>query len=135
MSTYLKGGCLCGALRYEWKNEPKEVIYCHCNDCKKATGSAYSLTMEANLETLNILSGHLKEYIKKSDNGNIMTREFCPECGSVLFIKVKNYPNLIWINAGNLDDSEEIKPSQQIWTKRRVSWAHIDEALPSKVED
>jgi len=135
MNANLKGSCLCGAVSYEWRNDPKEVTYCHCNDCKKATGSAYGLSIEADLETLNILSGHLKEYKKTSDNGNILTREFCPECGSVLFIKAENYPSLVWISAGNLDDSEMIKPTQQIWTKRRISWAHIDGTLPSKVEE
>jgi len=135
MDTYVKGGCLCGALRYEWRNEPTEIIYCHCNDCKKATGSAYSLTMETEREALNILSGHLKEYIKTADSGDTVTREFCPECGSILFIKLANYPNHIWINAGTLDDPERIKPTQQIWTKRRVSWAHIDDSLPSIAEE
>ena len=36
----IKGGCLCGKIRYEFKQE--DVISagnCHCKDCQKATGS------------------------------------------------------------------------------------------------
>jgi hypothetical protein len=135
LNSHIKGECLCGTSSYEWRNESKEVVYCHCNDCKKATGSAYSLTIEADIETLSILSGDLNEYKKVSDSGNIISREFCPECGSILFIKIDSYPDLVWINAGNLIESEMIKPTQEIWTKRKVSWAHIDDTLPSKVEE
>ena len=36
----IRGGCLCGKIRYEFKQE--DVISagnCHCKDCQKATGS------------------------------------------------------------------------------------------------
>jgi Uncharacterized conserved protein len=39
----IKGGCLCGKIRYEFKQE--DVISagnCHCKDCQKATGSGKS---------------------------------------------------------------------------------------------
>jgi hypothetical protein len=33
------GGCRCGAVRFEASVEPNHVSYCHCSDCRKATGA------------------------------------------------------------------------------------------------
>ncbi len=37
MSTLLTGGCMCGAVRYEYDGEIGPSSYCHCDDCKRAT--------------------------------------------------------------------------------------------------
>ena len=135
MTKQLTGGCLCGAVRYEWENEPEEVTYCHCNDCKKATGGAYSISIEAYKETFNIVSGQLKKYKTKADSGDSTTRNFCSECGSPIFIEIGNYPDLVWINAGGMDEPDLIQPTLQIWTKSKVSWAHIPDDLPALAEE
>ena len=35
----LKGGCLCGAVRYEAVGEPLYSGFCYCEDCRKASGA------------------------------------------------------------------------------------------------
>ena len=37
----LKGSCLCGGVRYEIDAELQSVSYCHCSQCRKASGAAY----------------------------------------------------------------------------------------------
>jgi hypothetical protein len=37
------GGCQCGRIRYEITEEPQSVVTCHCLDCQRLTGSAFSL--------------------------------------------------------------------------------------------
>ena len=33
------GGCRCGAIRFEAAGEPVHISYCHCGDCRRASGA------------------------------------------------------------------------------------------------
>ncbi len=35
----LKGGCLCGAVRYSVSAEPAMQAVCHCRNCQRQAGS------------------------------------------------------------------------------------------------
>ena len=131
MEKKLTGGCMCGSVRYEYDGEPGESSYCHCDDCKRATGGPYTVGVLSHAAKLNIISGSVKGYTTKGDSGKDITREFCPECGSPLFTRSELFPDLLFIKAGSLDKPELIKPSCQTWTQCAVPWAYIDQTLPS----
>ena len=61
METIFRGGCLCGAVRYEANGDPENASYCHCDDCKRATGGPYTVGV---LVELTDLKGRekLKDY-------------------------------------------------------------------------
>jgi len=130
METILRGGCLCGAVRYECSGDTEAASYCHCDDCKKATGGPYTVGVLVEAAKLRIICGRVKGYTTTADSGRKITREFCPSCGSPLFTRAEKCPNLVFLKAGCLDEPELIKPSCQTWTKRAVGWAYIDEKLP-----
>ena len=130
METILNGGCLCGAVRYECSGDADAASYCHCDDCKKATGGPYTVGVLVEAAKLRIVRGQVKGYTTIADSGRKITREFCPSCGSPLFTRAEKCPNLVFLKAGCLDEPELIKPSCQVWTKRAVGWAYIDEKLP-----
>ena len=48
----LRGGCLCGAVRYSTTAEPVTSGVCHCRDCQKFTGSAFGALLYVPKETL-----------------------------------------------------------------------------------
>jgi hypothetical protein len=50
------------------------------------------------------ITGAIKYYDKTADSGNMLSRGFCPECGSSLFGKTSAMPELAMITAGSLDD-------------------------------
>jgi len=130
MTRTLSGRCLCGYVRYEYAGELEGANYCHCLDCRRATGSAFSIGVRADAKALRVVSGRVKGYIKTADSGNEITREFCPECGSPLFTRSPALPEFVFIKAGSLDDPEMVRPTHQIWADKAVPWAHIDDTLP-----
>jgi len=131
MKETFSGGCLCGYVRYEHAGAPEGANYCHCPDCRRTTGSAFSIGVCARADALRIISGRVKAYTKIADSGNEITREFCPECGSPLFTRSPVHPEFVYIKAGSLDDPVLVKPICQIWTEMAVQWARIDERLTS----
>ena len=135
METILNGGCLCGAVRYECSGDTNAASYCHCDDCKKATGGPYTVGVLVEAAKLRIVSGRLKGYTTIADSGRKITRQFCPDCGSPLFTRPEKCPDLVFLKAGSLDKPELISPSCQTWTKRAVPWAYIDQNLPAYPED
>ncbi|MDI6449219.1 GFA family protein [Anaerobaca lacustris] len=129
METILRGGCLCGAVRYECTGDPGDASYCHCDDCKRATGGPYTVGVLVRAADLRILSGQVKGHATVADSGRKITRQFCPECGSPLFTRAEKCPDLVFLKAGSLDEPQRVKPSCQTWTKRAVPWAYIDTSL------
>ncbi len=39
-----EGGCLCGAVRFKTRGKLRELIFCHCSQCRKQTGLYYAAT-------------------------------------------------------------------------------------------
>ena len=105
-----RGGCLCGAVRYEVRGEPYQSGLCHCATCRKLTGSVFSATANWNAERFT-LAGKIATYERRS---------FCPSCGSRLFFL---FEGGVEIFLGTLDDAPNgIGPMVEVWTVRREHW-------------
>jgi hypothetical protein len=123
------GGCLCGAIRYEFAEAPIVTRVCWCRVCQFI--GAGSGTVNACFTTAALtLHGDPQEYRSVAESGNVMSRRFCPNCGTHLFSEAQSRPHLIFVRAGTLDDPELAQPASTIWTSQAPSWACINEALP-----
>jgi hypothetical protein len=58
------------------------------------------------------------------------TRAFCPECGSMLFLRVSARPDLVAIRVDTLDDPSQFRPTADIFVKSAQPWDHMDPELP-----
>jgi hypothetical protein len=67
MAELREGGCLCGAVRYRVVGEPLAAGVCHCNFCKRGTGSAFRAGAYFDDAAITITSGVLKAYEYRSD--------------------------------------------------------------------
>ena len=81
MSESITGSCLFGQVTYECVGEPEFTGNCHCRDCQKATGSAYTPELFFK-ETSVKVSGELKAFERQGDTGKSVWRHFCPHCGT-----------------------------------------------------
>ena len=129
-SGVLTGGCLCGAVRYEYDGEIGPANYCHCADCRRCTGSAFNIGVRVAARQFRIVKGTPRGFTKTGDSGNALTRHFCPECGSPLYTSSPRHPEFFYLKAGCLDDPAVVHPTHQNWTRSRVPWAAIGPELP-----
>ena len=107
------GGCLCGAVRYSVRGDPVHVRRCHCADCRKESGSAFTVYAQWPADAFAI-DGEISSY-----DG----RGFCPRCGSRLIDTADSDRTVIEIRLGSLDDAPfDLKPQSETWVKRRESW-------------
>lgn len=125
------GRCLCGSVRYAVAGKLDPAGYCHCSDCRKFTGSAFSGTVPVAVENFKLLSGETKGYTQIADSGNGLTRYFCTECGSPIFGSSPQHPGHVSVTAGSFDDPTGVVPTHQSWLKARVAWSQISPSLPS----
>lgn len=110
----LKGGCICGEVRYEvdTATECRQLVLCHCRNCRRTTGTGHSQTVGVPEEAVTLQGeDYLQSYEKKADSGNTVVSCFCRQCGAPVFMR---YPqqrmdivaargNIIALHAGSLD--------------------------------
>ncbi|HTT79073.1 MAG TPA: GFA family protein [Stellaceae bacterium] len=124
------GGCLCGAVRYESAGAPNFSLLCHCRDCQRASGTAYVAAMRVPSAGFRITRGAPKRFVATSDSGNEITRWFCGDCGSPLYIQVATRPDIVGLRVGTLDDPAQFRPEADIFVRSAQPWDHMDPALP-----
>jgi hypothetical protein len=79
----ITGGCLCGTVRYEITGKIGTVIYCHCSQCRRASGSAFAANAPVLSKYLAFVSG--KDVIREFESSPGKFRGFCSKCGSPLY--------------------------------------------------
>ena len=123
----VKGKCLCGAVEFEVEDEFEYAGYCHCNDCRAATGSAFAAFAGIRKEKLRILKGadKIAIYGRNPDNAG----RFCPNCRSGLFSIVRE-GHYAHVPMGVLRDAPSIRPQFHICVAFKAPWHQITDQLP-----
>ena len=124
----LRGGCLCGGVRYEIDSAVDAPEHCHCGMCRKAHGAAFSTNAVVKSVSLTIHDGAglLTEYESSLNRRKC----FCSRCGSQLFIRRIDRRDITVVTLGTLDDDPGSRPSRHVFTKSKAPWYDLDDALP-----
>jgi hypothetical protein len=119
-----KGGCHCGAVRYEMPAEVEHAALCHCSDCRRACGAPAVSWGLARRDAVRI-EGETRAYASSEH----ARRHFCGGCGTSLFYTNEAvFPGMIDVQTATLDDPDEIPVGAQIQTAERIGWmAHLDD--------
>lgn len=120
----LSGGCSCGAVRftirrYLW------VHACHCDACKKRTGSAYGLAVMVENDDVAAFSGSARTYTRVGASGKKVHYEFCPDCGTTLRWRVDIIPDKQVFAAGAFDDVRDFTVVGEMFTDWALPWARL----------
>lgn len=121
----LTGGCNCGAVRYVLGSPPIAVAACHCTNCRKQSGAAYSINLVVRASTLTV-EGDLTTFSDTdTDSGAPVERQFCAACGSPIRSIPVAAPKFVALKAGTLDDAAPFAPQIHIWTRSKLPWVEL----------
>src|ERR1700730_10369986 len=130
MIEVVTGGCLCGNVRYQYEGGLGPANYCHCEDCRRCTGSVFNIGVRIEARQFRIVRGSPRAFTKTGESGNSLTRHFFPQCGSPLYTTSPVHPDVLYVKAGCIDDPRIVHPTHQIWMNSMVTWATISPDLP-----
>lgn len=125
MGTLLEGGCNCRAIRYRMSEMPMTVLACHCENCRRQSGAAFSINLVMKADAVEI-TGTCKTYEDTdTESGNPVYRDFCGDCGSPIRSRAKTSASIAVIKAGTLDNPSPFEPALHIWTCTKLDWVTI----------
>ncbi len=124
----IRGSCLCGGVRYEIASALEELHHCHCSQCRKGHGAAFSTYGQAPADALRITSGEAQ--IHRFRSSPPVERSFCGACGSSLFFRFDALPHAVWIAAGTFDDDPGMRPGAHIFVGSKAPWHELTDTVP-----
>ena len=77
------------------------------------------------------ITGEVKFYDAPADSGNIVSRAFCPNCGSAIYTTNSSMAGMTFVRASSLDTPEVFQPQVIVYAKRAPSWDIMDSDLPA----
>ena len=128
--TKLSGQCLCGDVNYSAEGEIMFQANCHCTDCRQSSGSAFATLVFMKEDEIKV-TGNLKTFNHIVDSGNMLTKHFCPKCGSQMFTGNEARENVLGIRAGTLDDHSEVKPQFNVYAGSKMGCTYLDPSIPA----
>ena len=122
----LKGGCHCGAIRFVASKNPYWVGACYCVDCRKISGSPYTVFAGYKVGDIVLTQGSPKSYASSEK----VIRSFCEKCSSPFSYVYKTKPDEPFIPVGVFDDPANFKLQKHIWVSQKLPWINIHDDLP-----
>jgi hypothetical protein len=104
---------------------------CHCDDCQRRTGSAFSVAVFYARAQVRLASGATATFAREAANGAQVTFRFCPSCGSNVYWEPARMPDLIGVALGCFAEPDFPPPSQSVWTKYKHRWLALPNEMPA----
>lgn len=122
----IKGGCLCGRVRYRVNGRLFNADHCHCSMCRRQHGAAFATYAEFEAEDFAWTSGEelVKVYQPSAGGG----WAFCGECGSTL--AGTDDGRVTSITLGTVEGDPGIRPELHMFAGSRAPWYEISDDLP-----
>ncbi len=120
----LKGGCLCGKVKYELQGEPLMTVICHCRDCQRQTGTSFSIVIGVAPENVKV-EGVPEIYTTTGETGSEVHRHFCSACGSPILSDATASFGVYFVKAGTLEDTSTLRPELEIFCDEAQQWCNL----------
>jgi hypothetical protein len=122
--TERHAACRCGQLTVTCTGEPVRVSVCHCLDCQRRSGSAFSAQARWPAGDVAIV-GESAQYQHRADSGRLATFRFCPTCASTVAYDNEGMPGLVAVPLGAFADPAFPPPRFSVYEERRHPWVAV----------
>ena len=119
MSDVFEGRCLCGDVRFRASGEPKWVLWCHCESCRRHSGAPASVFVSFADDAVAATQGAITKYTSSPG----VERGFCARCGSTLTCSNENLPNETHYHIGAFDRAADLAPTGEFFPEERLPWS------------
>jgi hypothetical protein len=128
-ATKHRGGCLCGAVRYEVLGPLRSIVACHCSQCRRTSGHYVAMTSAPSLN-VHLTSASSLTWYKSSDTAE---RGFCRICGGNLFWRQFRGTTMS-ITAGTLDAPTHLSVEKHIFVEDKSDYYEINDHIPQSAQ-
>ena len=126
----LIGGCMCGEVRFEIKNEALVSLLCHCKDCQKLSGSAFTSGVVFPKDSIFYEKKNTSSYEYSGGSGAKMTRTFCKTCGTPIATVVAGLGDLCVVALVAFDDASQCPaPSVGVHMNNAKPWVTLADSV------
>lgn len=122
----LAGRCLCGGIHYAVPDEFVYAMNCHCQDCRRATGSAFKPFAGIARDKLKVTQGAADVTLYGDETSH---DAHCRRCGTLLYSIVRD-GTFAHVTMGTLTDDPKIRPMMHIFVGSKAPWYTIADTLP-----
>ena len=125
----VKGSCECQGVVFELIGELRDVVFCHCSQCRKTSGHYWAAT-QVSKGNLNLIKATSLSWYDSSDKAR---RGFCSVCGSSMFYERKGIDK-ISVSAGSLEIPTSLDRMRHIYVASKGDYYYISDELPQLEE-
>lgn len=122
------GHCLCEAVKFEYQGPLGPISLCHCSQCRRAHGSAFSASAPAQKVHFRLLSG--EELVREFESRPGKFRAFCGQCGSPIFSRVDAIPGILRLSVGLMNEPLPKAAESHVYVGSKCDWFAITDDLP-----
>ncbi|MBB5321462.1 GFA family protein [Marinobacter oulmenensis] len=122
------GRCLCGDISYEYDGPLGPVALCHCQQCRRAHGSAFSASAPVQRVHFRYLSG--EDLVREYPSSPGKHRGFCPRCGSQLYSRSDAIPGILRLRVGAINEPLGRGAARHVYVGSASDWFEITDDLP-----
>jgi hypothetical protein len=122
----IRGGCLCGSVRYEATGSPYHITHCHCLDCRRSSGAAFVTWASFRRNEFRFTNGTPQELAWAGRR-----RLFCPQCGTPLVFLTRPDAGEVDVTVCSFDEPNIVTPADHTWVEDRLPWIARVDSLPA----
>ena len=123
-----QGGCLCNEVRFEIRGQIRDIVFCHCSQCRKVQGTAFAANGVVDRTDFNLVKGESLLTAFETSPGK--KKYFCCRCGSPIYSDNDQLPDVVRIRLGTIESDITERPQRHIYVASKANWDTICDDLP-----